>query len=73
MSIVNEMCLDFYACPENEAFARLTISAFILPLNPTLEEMGDVKTAVSEAVTNAIVHGYAMKGGTVRMLSLIHI
>ena len=67
MKIVNEMCMDFYACPENEAFARMTISAFILPLNPTLEEMGDVKTAISEAVTNAIVHGYKQLGGTIRM------
>jgi len=71
MKIVNEMCVDFYACPANEAFARMTISAFILPLNPTLEEMGDVKTAVSEAVTNAIVHGYEMKGGTVRMHAVL--
>jgi stage II sporulation protein AB (anti-sigma F factor) len=51
MSIVNEMRVDFLACPENEAFARMVISAFLLPLNPTLEQMGDVKTSVSEAVT----------------------
>jgi stage II sporulation protein AB (anti-sigma F factor) len=67
VSIVNEMRLDFLAVPENEAFARMAISAFMLPLNPTLEQLGDVKTSVSEAVTNAIIHGYGLKSGTVRM------
>lgn len=67
MGIVNEMRLDFLACPQNEGFARLAVSAFILPLNPTLEQLGDVKTSVSEAVTNAIVHGYRGRGGTVRV------
>ena len=67
MKILNEMRLDFSACPENEAFARTVIAAFLLPINPTLELLGDVKTSVSEAVTNAIVHGYAGRGGTVRM------
>ena len=45
----------------------MVISAFLLPLNPTLEELADVKTAVSEAVTNAIVHGYARRSGSVRL------
>ena len=67
MGIVNEMRLDFPAIAENEGFARMVISGFMLPLNPTIEELADVKTAVSEAVTNAIVHGYAGKQGTVRM------
>ena len=67
MSIMNEMRMDFLARPENEAFARMVISAFMLPTNPTLEQLGDVKTAVSEAVTNAIVHAYHGNGGTVRM------
>ena len=67
MSIVNEMRLDFLALPENEGFARMAVSAFILPLNPTLEQLGDIKTSVSEAVTNAIVHGYRLRGGTVRI------
>ncbi len=67
MAIINEMRTDFLACPENESFARMVISAFILPLNPTLEQLGDVKTSVSEAVTNAIIHGYRGGGGTVRM------
>ena len=63
----NEMRLDFPAITENESFARMVISAFMVPLNPTIEEMADVKTAVSEAVTNAIVHGYAHSQGTVRL------
>ncbi len=67
MSIVNEMRLDFLSCPANEAFARMVISAFVLPLNPTLEQLGDIKTSVSEAVTNAVVHGYKEKKGTIRM------
>ncbi len=67
MSIINEMRLDFPALPENESFARMVISGFVLPLNPTLEQLADVKTAVSEAVTNAIIHGYGSGKGTVRM------
>lgn len=67
MSIINEMRLDFPALPENESFARMVISGFMLPLNPTLEQLADVKTAVSEAVTNAIIHGYGTGKGTVRM------
>ena len=67
MDIVNEIRLDFPAKPENEALARMVISAFLVPLNPTLEELADVKTAVSEAVTNAIVHGYAQRPGSVRL------
>lgn len=67
MGIVNEMRVDFPSLPENEAFARLVISAFVLRLDPTIEELADLKTAVSEAVTNAIVHGYAGSRGTVRL------
>lgn len=67
MSVINEMRLDFAALPENEAFARLAISGFMLPLDPTMEQLADVKTAVSEAVTNAIVHGYGGTGGRVVM------
>ena len=54
----NEMRLEFDAISVNEGFARLAVAAFITPLNPTLEELSDIKTAVSEAVTNAIIHGY---------------
>ena len=55
---LNHMQIEFDAISENEQLARLAVAAFITPLNPTLEEMADVKTAISEAVTNAIIHGY---------------
>lgn len=58
----NEMTVRFSALSQNESFARVVASAFAAQLNPTLNEMADIKTAVSEAVTNAIVHGYG--GGT---------
>ncbi len=54
----NEMRLELDALSINEAFARVVVSAFVTPVNPTLEELADVKTAVSEAVTNAVIHGY---------------
>jgi len=58
----NHMKLEFLSVSENEPFARNTIAAFCLSLNPPLDELSDIKTAVSEAVTNCIVHAY--KGGT---------
>lgn len=58
MRNTNEMELIFDSVSENEQFARVTVAAFLTQLNPTLEEVSDVKTAVSEAVTNAIIHGY---------------
>lgn len=60
-----EMSVRFDSYPENEQFARMTIAAFLMDLNPTIDEMADVKTAVSEAVTNAIVHGYEDQVGQV--------
>jgi len=54
----NKMSLEFIAKSENEAFARVAVAAFISQLDPTIDELSDVKTAVSEAVTNAIIHGY---------------
>jgi len=54
----NEMTLAFDSISENEGFARVAVTAFVSQLNPTLEEVSDIKTAVSEAVTNAIIHGY---------------
>ncbi len=54
----NEMKMEFDAISENESFARMAVAAFVMSLNPTLEELSDIKTAVSEAVTNAIIHGY---------------
>lgn len=56
--VTNEMELTFDSHSSNEAFARVTVAAFMTQLNPTVEEVADVKTAVSEAVTNAIIHGY---------------
>ena len=55
---MNRMQLRFLSRSENEVFARNVVAAFALPLNPTLSELSDVKTAVSEAVTNCIVHAY---------------
>ena len=63
--IKNWMQLEFQAISENEQLARIAVASFITPLNPTLEEMADIKTAVSEAVTNAIIHGYEEKEGIV--------
>ena len=54
----NEMRLEFRAISENEAFGRMAVVAFVTQLNPTVEEIADIKTAVSEAVTNAIIHAY---------------
>ena len=54
----NEMEIIFDAISDNESFARVAVAAFITHLNPTVEEMADIKTAVSEAVTNSIIHGY---------------
>lgn len=58
MENTNEMELIFEGRSSNESFARVTVAAFMTSLNPTIEEVADVKTAVSEAVTNAIIHGY---------------
>lgn len=58
MNGTNTMTLSFSARSENEAFARIAVAAFVSQLDPTLEELNDLKTAVSEAVTNAIIHGY---------------
>ena len=63
----NNVELLFEARSENEAFARVVAAAFVTYLDPTIEELQDIKTAVSEAVTNAIVHGYDNGPGKVRM------
>ena len=65
MNIVNSMKLSFISKSTNESFARSAVAAFLLPLDPTVAEIADVKTAVSEAVTNAIVHAYPDTFGTV--------
>ena len=65
MNLINEMSLSFPSKSSNEAFARSAVSAFVIGLDPTVAELSDIKTAVSEAVTNCIVHGYRRESGTV--------
>ena len=67
----NEMKLEFLSKSNNEAFARITVAAFASQLDPTIEELADIKTAVSEAVTNAIIHGYEDKTGVVKIVCKI--
>ncbi len=68
----NEMNLEFISKSNNEAFARITVAAFVAQLDPTIEEISDIKTAVSEAVTNSIVHGYEDKTGLIHINCKIH-
>ena len=67
MRFINHMHLRFDARPENESFARVTLSAFTVFMNPTMDVLSDLRTAVSEAVTNAIVHAYKEAGGVIEM------
>ena len=71
MKYNNQMKLTFSAVSENEPFARNTVAAFCLPLCPSVSEINDVKTAVSEAVTNCIVHGYGGRGGEITIIAEI--
>jgi stage II sporulation protein AB (anti-sigma F factor) len=71
MRIDNEMKLEFLSKSQNESFARSVVAAFIAQLDPTIDELADVKTAVSEAVTNAIIHGYECQNGHVTIVSKI--
>ncbi|MBQ7504443.1 MAG: anti-sigma F factor [Ruminococcus sp.] len=63
--MINEMHLKFLSKSSNESFARSAVAAFVLELDPTITELADIKTAVSEAVTNAIVHGYQRESGMI--------
>lgn len=63
----NEMKLEFLSKSSNEAFARITVAAFASQLDPNIEELADIKTAVSEAVTNCIIHGYENRVGIVKI------
>ena len=65
MRYLNEMKLQFPSKSANEAFARMAVSAFLAQMDPTVEELSDIRTAVSEAVTNCIVHGYPDKVGII--------
>lgn len=62
---MNRFKMEMEALSENEGFARVCVAAFVTRLDPTLEEINDVKTAVSEAVTNSVIHGYGGKGGKI--------
>ena len=68
----NEMILVFDSVPANEGLARVTAASFCTQLNPTLEEVADLKTAVSEAVTNCIIHGYEGKINKIEMKLQYH-
>ena len=68
----NMFKMEFSSKSENESFARVAVAAFVSQLDPTIEEITDVKTAVSEAVTNAIIHGYENKGGIVKIETYIN-
>ena len=63
----NFMKLEFSAKSQNESFARVTVASFAAQLDPTLEDITEIKTAISEAVTNAIIHGYEGKDGVVEI------
>lgn len=65
--MTNKMCIKFDSLSQNEQFARTVIAGFIMSLDPTVETLTDVKTAVSEAVTNCVVHGYPDGGGQITM------
>ena len=65
--MMNRIRMEMMSLPRNEALARSVAAAFIAPLDPTIEELADVRTAVSEAVTNAVVHGYRLGSGVIIM------
>ena len=63
----NKMKLEFLSKSNNESFARITVAAFVAQLDPSVEELADIKTAVSEAVTNSIIHGYEEQEGNIEI------
>ena len=72
MKPMNEMSVSFLSVSSNEGFARAVVSAFAAQLDPTLDQLADLKTAVSEAVTNAIVHGYRETIGKVTITARLY-
>ena len=68
----NEMKLEFISKSNNEAFARIAVAAFVSQLDPTIEEIADIKTSVSEAVTNSIIHAYPNKDGIVKLKAILY-
>ncbi len=71
MKVINEMNINFLSSSNNESFARTVVSAFVSQMDPTIDEIADIKTAVSEAVTNCIVHAYKSGIGTIYISSKI--
>ena len=71
-NIKNEMKIEFMSKSANEAFARISIAAFVSQLDPTIEEIADIKTSVSEAVTNSIIHAYPNKDGIVKIKAVLY-
>lgn len=72
MNDTNEMVLEFESKSQNESFARTVVAAFAAQLDPTIEELSDIKTAVSEAVTNSIIHGYVDCVGIIKMICKVY-
>ncbi len=72
MELLNQMKIEFLSKSNNEAFARVSVTVFISQLDPTLDELADIKTAVSEAVTNAIVHGYRDRLGRIEIICSLY-
>lgn len=70
--IVNRLSTRFMSVSTNEALSRIIVTGFIMPYNPTVEEVADIKTAVSEAVTNCIVHGYKNRDDGIVELNLTY-
>ena len=70
--VINEMNINFFSRSYNEGFARTVVAAFVSQLDPTIDELADIKTAVSEAVTNSIVHGYKAGIGKIYISSKIY-
>lgn len=71
MNAINTMKLEIESRSVNESFSRVAVAAFVSQLDPTIEELGDIKTAVSEAVTNSIVHGYKESKGRIYITAAI--
>lgn len=71
MSNTNEMEVVFDSLSQNESFGRMVVAAFVTQLNPNLEEIADIKTAVSEVVTNSIIHGYENGPGKIAIRAII--
>ncbi|MBE6020316.1 MAG: anti-sigma F factor [Firmicutes bacterium] len=67
MQADNKMVIEFDAVSENESFARAAVAAFVAPLDPTVEELTEIKTALSEAVTNSVIHGYEGREGVIKV------